>query len=163
VDPELEAMLPAAIRGIRLEHISMPLAQVAGGTDVCFLMCADEPGRLAEASGLPLDAITYAFAMDPSSELRVAIAALRFPGVDTSRLVEVRLAAGSHSGAHMAEPQTIEVGTRTLIWVTYGPFNNQYDNEYLYASGEVLFLISGLPPENGEAPRDVALAVGLLP
>ena len=156
-------MLPAAIRGVRLERMSAPLTQLAGGGDLCFLMCPDEPGRLAEASGLPLEAISYAFAMDPNAELGVAVAALRFPGVDTSRLIEIRLAAGSHSGKHMAEPQTIEVGTRTILWVTYGPFYNQYDNEYLYASGEVLFLISGWPPEAGEAPRDVALAVGLLP
>lgn len=156
-------MLPASVRGVRLQRISVPLSQVAGGSDVCFLMCADEPGRLAEASVVPLEAITYAFAMDPSAELGVAVAAIRFPGVKSSRLIDIRLAAGSHSGAHMAEPQTIKVGTRTILWVTYGPFNTPYDDEYLYASGDVLFLISGWPPENGHAPRDVGLAVDLLP
>jgi hypothetical protein len=163
VDPELEAQLPESVRGIRLERISMPLSQVAGGTDVCFLMCPDEPSRLAYASGLRLEKLTYAVAFDPSAELGVVVSAVRFPGIETARLIDIRLAAGAHSGARMPEPTVIMIGSRTLLWVTYGPFHTPYDNEYLYAAGDVLFMISGWPPEDGEAPIDVALAVGQLP
>jgi hypothetical protein len=156
-------MLPESIRGIALAHGSIPLAQVAGGSDMCLLMCVDEPGRLAAASGLPIESLTYAFAMDPSVELGVMISAIRFPGVRTSRLIDIRMEAGSHSGAHLPEPQSIDVGKRTILWVTWGPFNTPYDNEYLYPYGDVLFLIAGWPPDDGQAPRDVTLAVAQLP
>ena len=155
-------MLPASVRGVPLEQLSVPILQLSG-SDICLLMCSDEPARLAAASGVLIDEITYAYAFDPNGELAVAVAAIRFPGLDTARLIDVRLEAGSHSGDHLTKPKRIEVGTRSILWVTYRPHLHPYDNEYLYASGDVLFLISGWPPEDGEAPRDVALAVAQLP
>ena len=155
-------MLPASVRGVPLERLSVPILQHSG-SDICLLMCSDEPARLAEASGVPIDEITYAYAFDPNGALAVAVAAIRFPGLDAARLIEVRLEAGSHSSDHLTRPESIKLGARSILWVTYWPHRHTYDNEYLYASGDVLFLISGWPPENGKAPRDVQLAVDLLP
>lgn len=128
-------------------------------------MCPDEPGRLAAASSVAVDDITVAIAFPhENSGLAVAIIAIRLPSVETKRLVPIRLAAGGHSTSGPADTQDVRVGSRTVVWATYLPFFNQYDNEYLYAHGEVLFLIVGAPPTaRGDAPPDVALAIKALP
>jgi hypothetical protein len=167
VDAALEAMLPASLRGIPLQRSSMPASVFTPEGDMCLFLCPSEPGRLAAAAGLRIEDLTVGFAIPTqASDLKVGITAIRFPGVDTSRLVGIRLKAGGHTGVApppgSVNPTTVHIGSRTITWVTWPPFYRQ--GEYLTASGDVLFLIDGAPPsETGVAPDDVALMVRALP
>lgn len=148
--------------------MSAPIANQMGG-DICTLLCPNEPKRLAKASGVPVEDISMAVAFGgEDNQVRFLITALRFPGVKTSRLIPLRLEAGGHSAGDgepwPAETTNVKVGSRTIVYATYPPWYHAFDNEYLYAHGDVLFLISGLPPtKSGDAPRDVALSVEALP
>ncbi len=133
--------------------------------DMCGVMCAAVPDRFAEASGVPIDELTIASAMAADETVEVVVLAIGFPGRDASRVMDIRLAAGSRSGEeYPPETTPVKVGSRTILWATYPPFDLSYDNEYIYAVDGVLFIILGPPPtDDGKAPRDVALAVGQLP
>jgi hypothetical protein len=163
-DPALEAMLPEQVRGVVMLRSSGPLINAGGSGDLCALMCSDAPRRFAEAAGLSIDDLNVAVAYPEDGALAVIIVAIRFPGVATNRLIDIRLMAGPRSGGSFEiEKQAIKVGTRTILWTTYWPWYKPYDNEYLYASGDVLYLLLGAPPVGGEAPQDVVLAVDQLP
>jgi hypothetical protein len=136
---------------------------------MCLWLCPDEPGRLATAAGLRIDDLTVAVAVaTQASDLQVGVIAIRFPGIDTAKLVGIRVKAGGHTG--VAPPPgsvattTVHVGPRTITWVTWPPFYAPRQGEYLTASGDVLFIIAGLPPTStGVVPDDVALMVHALP
>ena len=167
-DADLEAMLPTSIRGIPLGRFSAPVSAYGGGGDMCSFLCPDEPARLAEASGVAVDDIRLAVAYpDQSSELKVGILALRFPGVATSRLVDVRLEEGGTFGPRdgfAPATQTLEIGPRTVTRVTYPPFYQPELGEYLLATDDVLFIVVGAPPSaSGAIPDDVRLAIEALP
>jgi hypothetical protein len=169
VDPALEAMLPTSLRGIPLQRASVPASLFTPAGDMCLLLCPDEPGRLATAAGLEIEDLTVGFAIPTqTSDLAVGVIAIRFPGVDTSRLVDIRVRAGGHTGVAPSpgsvETTTVHVGARTISWVTWPPFYQPRQGEYLTASGDVLFIIAGLPPSaTGAVPDDVALMVRALP
>ena len=169
VDPALEAMLPASLRGIPLQRFSAPASLFTPGGDMCLFLCPDEPGRLAAAAGLRVDDLTVGFAIPTqTSDLKVGVIAVRFPGVETARLVGIRLKAGGHasvaSPAPPSDSSTVKVGSRPVIFATYPPFYVPEQGEYLTASGDVLFIIAGLPPSaTGAVPDDVALMVRALP
>ena len=167
-DLGLEARLPTSVRGIPLQRFSTPAAPFAIGGDMCLFLCASEPGRLADAAGLEIAdlSVGYASAYDDTS-LAAAILAVRFPGVDTGRIVGIRLAAGGHSSANYGmPPETTEftVGSRTVTWTTWPPFYEPTQGEYLTASGDVLMIVLGLPPgPDGTMPADVRLMIEALP
>lgn len=167
-DAALEAMLPDSLDGIPLTKMSAPITNAMGG-DICTLLCPNEPKRLSAASGVPVEDISMAIAVGGDGPgIRFLITAIRFPGLETSRLIPMRFEAGGHSAGDgepwPAETTNVRVGSRTIVWATYPPWYNAFDNEYLYAHGDILFLISGLPPtKGGHAPEDVALAVKALP
>ncbi len=169
VDAALEAMLPASLRGIPLQRASMPASIFTPDGDMCLWLCPSEPGRLAAAAGLQVEDLTVAFAIPmQTSDLAAGVIAIRFPGVDTAKLVGIRVKAGGHTGVvpPPGSVQTVQVsvGARTITWVTWPPFYQPRQGEYLTASGDVLFIIAGLPPSaTGTVPDDVALLVGALP
>jgi hypothetical protein len=165
-DPALEAMLPRTVRGISLTIISVPMAPFAGGGDMCIVLCADEPGRLAKASGRSIDDMSLAVAIPPDgSGFAAGAIAMRFRGIDGRSVVGVRLQAGGHS-TNSVPPQTRELraGSRPVVWATWFPFYEDREGEYLTATGDVLFIVQGLPPgDDGTVPDDVALLIEGLP
>ncbi len=167
-DAALEAMLPTSIRGIPLTRFSAPVSAYAGGGDMCSLLCPDEPARLAQVSGVALDDIRLAVAYPgQSSGLKLGILAFRFPGIATSRLVDIRIEEGASFGPRdgfAPATRTLEVGSRTVTHVTYPMFYQPELGEYLLATGDVLFVVVGPPPSaSGTIPDDIQLAVEALP
>jgi hypothetical protein len=169
--PDLEAILPSTVRGVLLQHYSAPASLYDVGGDICFLLCPGEPSRLANAAGVPVQALTVGVAFPPqNASLRVAVIAIRFDGLDAKRSpVDVRIKAGGHV-ASAAEaglvPTTtpLKVGSRAVSWVTWPPFYQPEQGEYLLASGNVLFIVAGLPPaKDGTVPDDVRLMIEALP
>jgi hypothetical protein len=165
-DPALAAMLPRTLRGIPLSIFSVPMAPFAGGGDMCIVLCADEPGRLAKASGRSIDDMSVGLAIPPDgSGFAAGVIAIRFRGIDGRSVVGVRLGAGSHS-TNSGPPQTrdLHVGSRPVVWATWFPFYEERQGEYLTSTGDVLFIVQGLPPgEDGTVPGDVALLIEALP
>jgi hypothetical protein len=166
--PDLEARLPAELRGIRLTRSSAPLSNFAGGGDMCIILCSHEPGRLASAAGMDMESLRFAVAVPPDdSGLAVQIVAIQFPGLATDRLIPVRLKAGGHSGPPENDPPPrvteLSAGSETVTLVEWAWWFAEAGNgEYLYARDDILYIINGLVPEDGRAPVDVTLAVEAL-
>jgi hypothetical protein len=161
-------MLPHELRGIAIGAFSTPMAPFAKGGDMCLFLCPSEPGRLAKASGVPIDRMSLALAVAPEgSDLAAGVMAIRFRGVDARSLVDVRLKAGSHSTPTIGLPASavhVKVGDRDVVWATWPPFYEDRDGEYLLDRGDVLFIVEGLPPTAaGIVPDDVALLIEALP
>jgi hypothetical protein len=161
-------MLPRTVRGIELLRVSTPMATFAGGSDMCIILCADEPGRLAKATDVPIDRMALAVGIPPDdSGLAAGVIAMRFTGVDDRSLVEARLTAGSHSTPTIGLPGQavrLRVGGKDVVWATWPPFYEERQGEYLLEHEDVLFIVQGLPPSAaGVVPDDVALMIEALP
>ena len=167
-DAALEAMLPHAVRGIPISTFSGPMAPFAGGGDMCILLCADEPGRLAAASGVSIDRMTLGLAIPPDdSGFAAGALAIRFKEVDARSLIGIRVQAGGHSTFGLGLPvKTVQlrVGARDVVWVLWPPFYEDRYGEYLLERGDVLFIVDGAPPaEDGTVSDDVALFIEAMP
>jgi len=144
------------------------MAPLAVGGDMCLFLCPDEPGRLAKASGVPIERMALAFGIPPdASGFAAGVMAIRFHGVDGRSLVDVRLRAGSHSTPTVGLPPhvvKVRVGTRDVVWATWSPFFEDRQGEYLIEHDDVLFVVQGLAPSTtGTVPDDVALLIEALP
>jgi hypothetical protein len=167
-DAALEAMFPRALRGIEFQRLSAPMAPFAGGGDMCIFVCADEPGRLSKASGVPIERMTLGLGLPAhdDSGFAAGVMAIRFRGVDDRSLVDVRLRAGSHSTPTGLPPDTVrlKVGDRAVTWAIWWPLHDDRYGEYLLEHGDVLFIVQGEPPSpDGTVSGDVALLIEALP
>ena len=150
VDPALEAMLPASLRGIPLQRASVPASLFTPAGDMCFLLCPDEPGRLAAAAGLRVEDLTVAFAI-PTQTSDLAVGSHRDPlprawqrpASSTSECVPAAIPVSLRRPVP-STPPSCDVGSRPVTWVTWPPFYRPAQGEYLMASGDVLFIIAGL-------------------
>jgi len=168
--PDLEALLPSTLRDVPLQHYSAPASLYDVGGDMCFLLCPGEPSRLAKAAGVPIQALTVGVAFpQQDAGLKTAIIALRFDGIDKRSLVDVRVKAGGHTtpyqeGGLVADTVPLKVGSHAVTWVTWPPFYEPGQGEYLTSSGDVLFIVVGAEPsKTGAVPTDVRLAIEALP
>lgn len=168
--PDLEAMLPAAVGDVPLTRFSAPASIYDSGGDICALLCPGEPTRLADAAGVPLTALTAAVAFPAQGTLRAAVIAIRFDGLEPNRSpVEVRIKAGGHisrpnTEGLAARTTPMRVGSRPVTWVTWPPSFRPEEGEYLLSSGNVLFIVAGLPPtKDGKVPDDIRKLVEALP
>lgn len=94
---------------------------------------------------------------------------LRRPGREASP-VDVRLKAGGHTYSPSAAPdlapvtKPLKIGSQTVTWVTWPPFYQPEQGEYLTSNGDVLFIVVGTPPDKaGKVPDDVRAMVAALP
>jgi hypothetical protein len=161
-------MLPRELRGIEFQRLSAAMAPFAGGGDMCIFVCADEPGRLARASGVPVERMTLGLGLPvhDGSGFAAGVMAIRFRGVDHRSLVDVRLRAGGHSTPTAGPPNTVhmQVGDRAVVWATWSPFFAEREGEYLLEHADVLFIVQGAPPSpSGTVSDDVALLIEALP
>ena len=167
-DADLEAMLPASIRGLPLARLSAPASMYDTGGDICSVFCPGHADKLAQLSGVALADIVVAFAYpDPSNGPRVGILAIRLPGVPTGDLVGIRIREGGLVGSTSdlpADVRHLDVGGHTVTRVLYPPFYQEEQGEYLLATDDVLFVVYGDPPTaSGDIPEDVRLAIEALP
>jgi hypothetical protein len=169
--PDLEAMLPSMVRDTPLQRYSTRASVFDVGGDMCSLLCPGEPSRLAAAAGVPLTGLTVAAAFPArDAGLQVGVIAIRFEGLDAKRSpVDVRIKAGGHTTPYevdglLARTTPLKAGARTVTWVTWPAFYDDEQGEYLLSSGNVLFIVAGLPPgKDGTIPADVRLMVDALP
>ena len=164
-------MLPSALRDIPLQRFSMPASMFEVGGDMCSLLCPGEPSRLAASAGVPIQALTVAVAYPArDARLQVGVIAIRFDGLEAKRsLVDVRIKAGGHVTPYevdglVARTTPLKVGSRTVTWATWPAFYSDEQGEYLLSSGNVLFIVAGLPPsKDGKVPDDVRSLINALP
>jgi len=169
--PDLEAMLPAVVGDVPLTRFSAPASLYDAGGDICSLLCPGEPTRLAQAAGVAVTELTVGVAYPAQgTTFRAAVIAVRFDGLDPNRSpVEVRVKAGGHTtpfevNGLRTRTTRLEVGTRTVTWVTWPPAYKEEQGEYLLSSGNVLFIVAGLPPaKDGKVPDDIRLLIEALP
>jgi hypothetical protein len=136
---------------------------------MCIFVCADEPGRLSDASGVPIDRMTLGLGVPAhdDSGFAAGVMAIRFRGIDDRSLVDVRLKAGGHSDPDGLPPDTVrlKVGDRAVVWAVWWPLHDPRYGEYLMAHDDVLFIVQGAPPSmpGGTVSDDVALLIEALP
>jgi hypothetical protein len=157
------------MRGIEFQRLSAAMAPFATGGDMCLILCADEPGRLAKASGVPIERMTLGLGVPAhdGSGFAAGVMAIRFRGVDDRSLVDVRLKAGGHSTVTLDVPAKVlrlRLGRKEVAWVTWPPWVEDRDGEYLLEHDDVLFIVQGAPPSpSGTVSGDVALLIEALP
>ena len=145
VDPALEAFLPQnAPSGVFLLRTSMPGSLFTSGSDMCLLICGDEPYRYAKELGVRIDDITIAFAI--SDKLGLGMIAYRARGAKTERLIPARIAIGGYTGHGFSQGLPVTVAGRPAMYLDDG-FGDQ--GEYLMTRHDVLFIVLGEAPSKG--------------
>src|SRR6476660_1335320 len=144
VDPALEAFLPQTAPGAFLIRTSMPGSVFTSGSDMCFLICGDEPYRYAKELGVGIDDITIAFAV--SDTLGIAMIAYRARGAKTDRLIPARIAIGGYTGHGGLYQLPVTVAGRRVTYLDGGMGET---GEYLMTRHDVLFIVLGEAPSKG--------------
>ena len=145
VDPELEAYLPTLMS----EDAPAPGPRCEGsvftaGSDMCLLICGDEPYRYAKELGVGIEDITIAFAV--SDSLGLGMIAYRARGAKTDRLIPARIAIGGYTGHGGLYDLPVTVTGRPATYLDAGMATN---GEYLMTRHDVLFIVLGEAPSKG--------------
>ena len=143
-DPELEAFLPAVLSGTHLTRASMPGSVFGGGSDMCLLICGDEPYRYAKELGVSIDDVTIAFAI--SDAAGIGMIAYRARGAVAKDLIPARIAIGGYTGHADLYDLPVKVAGRSATYLDAGMATN---GEYLMTRHGVLFIVLGEAPANG--------------
>jgi hypothetical protein len=172
-DPELEAFLPAVLSKTSLSRMSVQGSVFTAGSDMCMLICGDEPYRYAKELGVSIDDVTIAFAV--SDSLGIGMIAYRARGAKTDRLIPARIAIGGYTGHGGLYNLPVTVAGHQATYLDGGMATS---GEYLMTRHDVLFIVLGEAPSNGEcrpgrcaspppgpwsAPTYVAEALGGIP
>ena len=112
---DLEALLPETLSGIALTRFSSPGSVFTRGSDMCVLICGDEPYRYATELGIDVSDVTVAFAVD--DRLSIGMIAYRARGATTDRLIPARSRSAATPGmaASSTCPSRCQDGPRH-IW-----------------------------------------------
>jgi len=144
VDLELEALLPTLLSGTPLIRTSMPGSVFTAGSDMCLLICGDEPYRYAKELGVGIDDITIAFAI--SDSLGIGMIAYRARGAESERLIPARIAIGGYTGHGGLYDLPVTVVGRSVTYLDGGMGDT---GEYLMTRHGVLFIVLGQAPSKG--------------
>jgi hypothetical protein len=146
VDPALEVFLPQrAPSGVSLIRTSMPGSIFTAGSDMCLLICGDEPYRYAKELGVGIDDITIAFAI--SDKLGLGMIAYRARGAKTDRLIPARIAIGGYTGHGGLYDLPVTVAGRPATYLDGGMGQT---GEYLMTRHDILFIVLGEAPSKGK-------------
>jgi hypothetical protein len=157
VDPDLEAYLPTLLSKTPLIRTSMKGSVFTGGSDMCILLCGDEPTKYAKELGIPVDRVTVAFAV--SDRLALGMIGYRARGAKPDRLIPARIAIGGQTG-NGGPSWKVTVGARPVTFL----MSRLDSGEYLYARDELLFIVLGAPPDKaGKVPSYITEAIGSIP
>jgi hypothetical protein len=143
-DPELEAFLPAVLSNTSLTRMSVQGSFFTAGSDMCILICGDEPYRYAKELGVSIDDVTIAFAV--SDSLGVGMIAYRARGAKADRLIPARIAIGGYTGHGGLYNLPVSVAGRQATYLDAGMASS---GEYLMTRHDVLFIVLGEAPSNG--------------
>ena len=160
--PRLEEVLPASLDGRQLERFSAPAAAFDTGGDMCSLICPAEVGNLAKALGVTVADMDVAGAYVREAP-PIILLAFRIPGQTPDALVEGRIQASGRADEPYLAPSKVSVGGKSVTWVDYSLFDNEYEREYLYAADGVLFSIRPAPSDGVTFTPLVEEAIAALP
>jgi hypothetical protein len=163
-DVDLERYVPAKIGAVELYRLSFAGPDIASaGSDMCILLCGNEPREFAQALGIPLDRVTVALSMGEQGG--IGGVAFRAKGVATDRLAAAGSAiTGGVVGGGEAFP--MKVAERN-VWFLYRLNRGQY----LIPIGDVLVFLYGEAPMTapgqispaGTVPPGVVALIEALP
>ncbi len=151
----------------------MPGSDFTSGSDMCILICGDEPYRYAQELGVTIDDITIAFSI--SDSLGIGMIAYRARGAKTDRLIPARTAIGGYTGHGGLYDLPVTVAGRPATYLDAGMATR---GEYLMTRHDVLFIVLGeapakdncrigscasLPPGPWTVPAYVTEALGGVP
>jgi hypothetical protein len=162
LEPQLEEVLPASLDGRLLVRFSAPAAAFDTGGDTCSLICPAEVGNLAKALGVTVADmdVAGAYSQEPPG---LVVLVFRIPGQKPNRLVDGRVQASGRADEPWVVPTKVSVGGKTVTWVNYSLFDNDYEREYLYATDGLLFSIRPAPADGKTATPSVEAAIAGLP
>jgi len=166
-DADLERYVPARIGGVELVRLSLPASAFppAGGSDMCILLCGNEPREFAQALGIPLDRVTVALSVGERGG--IGGIAFRAKGVATDRLAAAGSAIkGGVVGGGWAFPLTTKVAGRSVWYL-----DRLNRGQYLVPIGDVLVFVHGEAPmtapgrisNEGTIPPGVVALIQALP
>ncbi len=138
--PELEAMLPTEVRGLRLTITSVAARDLAGTPAEASLT------ELAQRVGRPLSDLTLAAAVDSTGQLAGGINAMRLRSGSGAELLQTIVAIEQSNVP--SEVSTDVLGGREVTRLTQRK-NGRTITRYLLASGEVVFVV--LSPDQATA------------
>jgi hypothetical protein len=144
VDPALEAFLPTTLSKTPLIRASMQGSVFTSGSDMCILICGDEPYRYAKELGVGIEDITIAFAI--SDSVGLGMIAYRARGAKTDRLIPARIAIGGYTGHGGLYDLAVKVAGRPATYLDAGMGQS---GEYLMTRHDVLFIVLGEAPSKG--------------
>lgn len=158
-DPDLEAFLPTLLSNTPLIRTSMPGSVFTSGSDMCLLICGDEPYRYAKELGVGIDDVTIAFSV--SDSLGIGMIAYRARGAKTDRLIPARIAIGGYTGHGGLYDLPVTVAGRPVTYLDAGMGTS---GEYLMTRHDVLFIVLGAAPtKDRSVPAYVTEALGGVP
>jgi hypothetical protein len=134
-------MLPRLLSGTALTRFSTTGSVFTSGSDMCLLICGDEPYRYAKELGVGIDEITIAFAV--SDSLGIGMIAYRARGAKTDGLIPARIAIGGYTGHGGLYDLPVTVAGRQATYLDAGFGQN---GEYLMTRQDVLFIVLGEAP-----------------
>lgn len=114
------------------------------GSDMCLLICGDEPYRYAKELGVGIEDVTIAFAI--SDSLGIGMIAYRARGAKTDRLIPARIAIGGYTGHGGLYNLPVTVAGREATYLDAGIATS---GEYLMTRHGVLFIVLGEAPSKG--------------
>ena len=135
----------AMLSGTPLIRTSMQGSVFTSGSDMCLLICGDEPYRYAKELGVAIDDITIAFAV--SDTLGLGMIAYRARGAKTDELIPARIAIGGFTGHGGLYDLPVTVAGRPVTYLDAGMGDS---GEYLMTRHDVLFIVLGEAPSKGE-------------
>ena len=136
-------MLPSLLSGTALTRFSTPGSSFTGGSDMCLLICGDEPYRYAKELGVGIDDVTIAFAV--SDALGIGMIAYQARGAKTDGLIPARIAIGGYTGHGGLYDLPVTVAGRPATYLDAGMGTS---GEYLMTRHDVLFIVLGEAPGN---------------
>jgi len=126
------------------------------------LICPAEVGNLAKALGVTVADMDVAGAYVREAPA-VVVLAFRIPGQKPDALVEGRIRASGRADEPQVVPAKVKIGDKTVTWVNYSLFDNDYEREYLYAIDGILFSIRPAPADGMTPEPLVEKAIAALP
>jgi hypothetical protein len=164
-DADLERYVPAKIASVELYRLSLAGTDIPpAGSDMCILLCGNEPREFAEALGIPLDRVSVAVSI--TENLGLGGVAFRARGVATDRLAAAGLAIknGVVGGGGPSFPMKV-AGRRVWYLFQFGR------DQYLVPIGDVLVFLYGDAPmtapgqisPEGTVPPGVVALIRALP
>lgn len=153
-DPELLALIPESVAGVKLDRISGRASDIGEGGDMCFIVCPGELQETARNAGADPADVTFAIGyaeIEPDGG--VVIRAYRFPGAE-SDLIDAWLEASGSSELFARTQITVEGRAVSLLQHAFGGVD---ETIYAFVKGKVLCLVVGLPvPLDPKKPTGIA-------